>query len=79
MPIDPARQRQAKEYARLSHRLLALEVALTLLALVAVIALGLNIWLKQTILTFTGNPSSDSGLGIWLATFLYFAARAFPK
>jgi STE24 endopeptidase len=65
MPIDPARQQQAKEYARLRHRLLALELALTTLALVAVIALGLNVWLKQSIFAITSN--------IWLPTFLYFA------
>lgn len=65
MPIDPKRQRQAKEYARLRHRLLALDVALTALALVAVIALGLNVWLKQSVYAVTRD--------IWLATFLYFA------
>ena len=65
MPIDVDRQRQAKEYARISHRLLALELALTTFALVAVIALGLNVWLKQNVFAITNN--------VWLATFLYFA------
>jgi len=65
MPIAPARQRQAKEYARLRHRLLALEIALTALALVAVLALGLNVWLKQFVLTITRD--------VWLSTFSYFA------
>lgn len=74
MPIDPARQRQAKEYARIRHRLLALNVALTALALVAVIALGLNVWLKQIVLAITRDPSLGSGQAVWLSTFLYFAA-----
>jgi STE24 endopeptidase len=65
MPIDPERQRQAKEYARIRHRLLALNIILTALALVAVIALGLNVWLKEIILAITRD--------VWLSTFLYFA------
>jgi len=74
MPIDPDRQRQAKEYARLRHRLLALELALTALALVAVLAVGLNVWLKQIVFAITRDPSPPSaGQAIWLATFLYFA------
>lgn len=66
MPIDPERQRQAKDYARLRHRLLALNLILTALALVAVLALGLNIWLKQIVLLISRD--------VWLSTFLYFAA-----
>ena len=66
MPIDPDRQQQAKEYARIRHRLWALDLALTTLALVAVVALGLNVWLEQTILALAPN--------VWLSTFLYFAA-----
>jgi STE24 endopeptidase len=65
MPIDPARQQQAKEYARIRHRLWALDLVLTALALVAVLALGLNVWLKQIILALAPN--------VWLSTFLYFA------
>ncbi len=66
MPIDPERQKQAKEYARIRHRLFALELALTALALIAFIALGLNVWLKQTILSITRD--------LWLSTLFYFAA-----
>ena len=69
MPIDPARQRQAKEYARIRHRLWALDLILTALALVAVLALGLNVWLKQIVLALA--PS------VWLSTFLYFALSFF--
>lgn len=65
MPIDPERQKQAKEYARIRHRLWALDLILTALALVAVLALGLNVWLKQIVLALAPN--------VWLSTFLYFA------
>ncbi|MBI5301705.1 MAG: M48 family metallopeptidase [Chloroflexi bacterium] len=64
MPINLERQRQAKEYARIRHRLLALDVILGALAILAVIALGLNVWLKQMILAITTDA--------WLATMLYF-------
>jgi STE24 endopeptidase len=65
MPIDPNRQRQAKEYARIRHRLWALDLILSALALIVVLALGLNIWLKQIIIALAPN--------IWLSTFIYFA------
>ncbi len=64
MPIDPHRQQQAKEYARLRHRLFALNLILTALALGVVLAFGLNVWLKQIVFAATNEP--------WLATFLYF-------
>ena len=64
MPIDPTRQRQAKEYARIRHRLWALDLVLSALALVVVLALGLNVWLKQIVLVLAPN--------VWLSTFLYF-------
>ncbi|MBI3913182.1 MAG: M48 family metallopeptidase [Chloroflexi bacterium] len=66
MPIDPARQHQAKEYARLRHRLFALNLALTGIALAATLGLGLNVWLKQSIFAIT----RDAGL----ATLLYFTS-----
>jgi len=69
MPIDPERQQQAKEYARIRHRLLALELVLSALALIVVMALGLNVWLKQIVFAVTDI--------IWLATFLYFAFAFF--
>ncbi len=65
MSIDAERQKQAKEYAHLRHRLFALELALTGLALLAVIGLGLNVWLKQVALGINSNA--------WVSTFLYFA------
>ncbi len=65
MPIDPDRQRQAREYARKRHILLALDLGLSAVALLLVIGLGLNVWLKQAILAITGE--------IGIATFLFFA------
>ena len=64
MSLNPERQHQAKEYARLRHRLLALDLILGALAIVLVIALGLNVWLKQIMLALTSD--------VWLATLFYF-------
>lgn len=66
MPIDPERQKKAIEYARLRHRLWALDLVLTAAALLIVLALGLNVWLKQVVLSITRE--------VWLATFLYLFA-----
>ncbi|MBI3537425.1 MAG: M48 family metallopeptidase [Chloroflexi bacterium] len=65
MPIDPARQQQAKEYARIRHRLFALNLFLTASALALVLTIGLNVWLKQIVFSVTRD--------VGLATFLYFA------
>lgn len=65
MAINPERQQQAKEYARIRHRLFALNLGLSALALVVVMILGLNVWLKQLVFSVTSN--------LWLATFFYFA------
>ena len=65
MGIDAERQKQAKEYARINHRLFALDLILSALALIIVLTLGLNVWLKQSVFAITND--------IWLATFLYFA------
>jgi STE24 endopeptidase len=65
MPIDPERQKQAKEYARIRHRLWAFDLILAALAVISVIALGLNVWLRKMIFFVTRNE--------WISTFLYFA------
>ncbi len=65
MPVNSERQTKAKEYARIRHRLLALELLLTALALAVVLALGLNVWLKQIVFAITTD--------VWLSTLLYFA------
>lgn len=64
MPIDPSRQQQSIEYARIRHRLFALNLGLSGLALLVVLGLGLNIWLKQIIFLVSHDP--------WVSTFLYF-------
>jgi STE24 endopeptidase len=73
MPIDPSRQKQAKEYARIRHRLWALDLVLSGLALVVVLVLGLNVWLRHVIFALLGGSFPSDGPGIWIATFLYFA------
>jgi STE24 endopeptidase len=69
MPIDPRRQQQAKEYARIRHRLFALNLLLTAFALGVVLTLGLNVWLKQSVLALSRD--------VWISTFLYFAGALF--
>lgn len=64
MPIDYERQKKAKEYADIRHRLFAVNLLLSVLALGVVLGLGLNVWLKQVVLSVSTND--------WLATFLYF-------
>ena len=64
MPIDPERQKQATEYARIGHRLWALDLVLSALALIVVFALGLNVWLRQIVLAVAPN--------VLISTFLYF-------
>jgi STE24 endopeptidase len=66
MPIDPERQKKAVEYARIRHRLWALDLVISALAIVIVISLGLNVWLKDFVLELSQN--------VWISTFLYFAA-----
>ncbi|HEX7587842.1 MAG TPA: M48 family metalloprotease, partial [Anaerolineae bacterium] len=64
MPIDPERQKQATEYARIGHRLWALDLVLSALALVVVFGLGPNVWLRQIVLAVAPN--------VLISTFLYF-------
>lgn len=64
MGIDYERQKRAKEYADIRHRLFALNLLLSLLALAVVLGLGLNVWLKQAVFAVTTND--------WLTTLLYF-------
>jgi STE24 endopeptidase len=64
MPIDPERQKQASEYARIGHRLWALDLVLSALALIVVFTLGLNVWLRQIVLAVAPN--------VLISTFLYF-------
>jgi STE24 endopeptidase len=51
--LDPERQQEAKAYARISHRLLAVEVALTALYTAAWLFLGWSTWLKALLAGLT--------------------------
>jgi Zn-dependent protease with chaperone function len=64
MGIDPGRQEKAKEYARIRHRLLALDLILSAVAFLFVLASGLSVWLRDVVLAITPNP--------FLATLIYF-------
>jgi STE24 endopeptidase len=66
MPIDPQRQEKAKEYARIGHRVFALDLVLSALALVVVLVSGLSVLLRD----FAASISPDP----WISTAFYFAA-----
>ena len=51
--LDPQRQQEAKAYARISHRLLAVEVALSALYTAAWLFLGWSTWLKAILAGLT--------------------------
>ncbi len=62
--IDSERQAQAKEYARIRHRLLALDLFISALALVLVLVTGFSAWLRDTVLLLAPDA--------YWSTFLYF-------
>ncbi|MGB8648204.1 MAG: M48 family metallopeptidase [Anaerolineae bacterium] len=66
MPIDSSRQEQAKEYARIRHRLFAGELVLSTGALLVVLLSGLSVWLRNLITGISPDP--------WVSTALYFIA-----
>ncbi len=66
MGIDVARQAKANEYARIRHRLLAVNLLLSAAAFVFVLASGLSAWLRDVVLALTPDP--------FLSTAVYFAA-----
>lgn len=64
MGIDAKRQAEAREYARLRHRLLAIDLVVSALAFVVVLASGLSAWLRVFVQSITPNP--------YLSTLIYF-------
>lgn len=66
MPIDSDRQEKAKEYARIRHRLFALELILSAIALGFVLLSGMSAWLRDAVLSISPDP--------WAFTALYFIA-----
>ena len=53
--LDPERQKEAKAYARISHRLFAVEIALSALYATAWLLLGWSTWLKTVLAGLTTN------------------------
>lgn len=64
MPIDNERQRKAREYAHIRHRLVLVDLGLSGLAIFVILALGLNVWLRDLVLGVTRD--------VWLSTLIYF-------
>ena len=53
--LDPERQQEAKAYARISHRLLVVEVAFSALCTAAWLLLGWSTWLRAILAELTTN------------------------
>lgn len=64
MSIDNERQKQAKEYAKINHRLLAVDLILSTVAVVIVLASGLSEWLRDVVWSIAPN--------FYLSVMLYF-------
>jgi STE24 endopeptidase len=64
--LDPERQRKAKEYARIRHRLLVADLAVAAIYVLALLLSGLSAWFKAQLLLVTTQP-----LGV---VALYFVA-----
>lgn len=54
--IDQERQIQARKYARVRHRVTVMEIAILAAALVFVLVSGLNVWLRDVVLSITLDP-----------------------
>lgn len=54
--IDQERQIQAREYARLKHRVYFLELGVLFIGLIFVLASGLSVWLRDLALSITPDP-----------------------
>lgn len=66
MPIDSDRQAKAIEYARLKHRLFALDLLISAAALVVVLLSGASADLREVVRSITVDP--------WISTGVFFAA-----
>lgn len=65
MPIDQGRQEKARELARIKHRLLALNLVISALLLLAVLLIGISTALRNLVLAISPDP--------WVSTALFFA------
>jgi STE24 endopeptidase len=54
--LDPERQRKAKEYARIRHRLLVAGWAIAAIYLLVLLLSGLSVWFKTQLLLITTQP-----------------------
>jgi STE24 endopeptidase len=54
--LDPERQRKAKEYARIRHRLLVADLTIAALYVLVLLLSGLSAWLKAQLLLVTPHP-----------------------
>jgi len=69
LEIDSGRQRSAKEYARIRHRLLAANLTLVVIAILVLLLTGLSAWLRDAVEGVAANE--------FTATALYFAVLLF--
>ncbi len=77
MPIDTERQVKAKEYARLRHRLLAINLVLSAAALLFVLLSGLSVWLRDRVLSISTDPWISTAI-FFLVGFVAYGALFFP-
>jgi STE24 endopeptidase len=54
--LDPERQRKAKEYARIRHRLLVADLAIAAVYVLVLLLSGLSAWFKAQLLPVTTQP-----------------------
>ena len=54
--LDPERQRKAKEYARIRHRLLVADLAIAAVYVLVLLLSGLSAWFKAQLLLVTTQP-----------------------
>jgi len=66
--LDPERQRKAKEYARIRHRLLVAELAIAAVYVLVLLLSGLSVWFKAQLLRMTAQP-----LGVVALYFVVFS------
>lgn len=85
--IDNERQQKAKEYARIKHRLLALDLILTAAAMIFVLASGLSVWLREVVMRATPNFYAQValyfaigviGYGILFLPLTYYSGFVLP-
>jgi STE24 endopeptidase len=66
--LDPERQRKAKEYARIRHRLLLADLAIAAVYVLILLLSGLSAWFKAQLLLVTTQP-----LGVIALYFVAFS------